>query len=101
MRLVFECTACGSHYLPPEAMSYGPDDAASPLWCSRCQAEMREAGVPEPEFAARVALAAARAQLAARVQGAEEPARPDARPSRPPVSRRARSAPAASRGRLG
>ncbi|MFE7563927.1 hypothetical protein [Kitasatospora sp. NPDC057500] len=100
MRLVFECVECGSHYLPPEAMAY-PDGPASPLWCARCQVAKRAAGVREDPLLARIALATARTHEL-RGHGAEEPAdgRRDVRPSRPPVSRRARSGPGALRGRL-
>ncbi len=110
MRLVFECVECGSHYLPPEAMVY-PDGPASPVWCTHCQAAKRAAGVREDPLLARVALATARAARAggarggagaAGAAGAEESAggRPDVRPSRPPVSRRARSGPGALRSKL-
>ncbi|WP_380283175.1 hypothetical protein [Kitasatospora purpeofusca] len=99
MRLVFECVECGSHYLPPEAMAY-PDGPASPIWCTGCQTAKRAAGVREDPLLARVALAAARAASAR--AAAEEPAvaRTDVRPSRPPVSRRARSGPGVLRGKL-
>ncbi|WP_327673656.1 hypothetical protein [Kitasatospora sp. NBC_00458] len=99
MRLVFECVECGSHYLPPEGMDY-PDGPASPLWCTRCQAAKRAAGVREDPLMARIALAAARAARAGAAP--EEPAggRPDVRPSRPPLSRRARSGPGGVRGKL-
>ncbi|MFB7469737.1 hypothetical protein [Kitasatospora sp. NPDC056184] len=99
MRLVFECVECGSHYLPPEAMAY-PDGPASPIWCTGCQTAKRAAGVREDPLLARIALAAARAASAR--TAAEEPpaARTDVRPSRPPVSRRARSGPGVLRGKL-
>ncbi|MER7701280.1 hypothetical protein ABTX81_00050 [Kitasatospora sp. NPDC097605] len=105
MRLVFECVECGSHYLPPEAMAY-PDGPASPIWCARCQAAKRAAGVREDPLLARIALATARAARAAGAcagASAEEPVggRPDVRPSRPPVSRRSRSGPGAVRSKLG
>ncbi|WP_371476902.1 hypothetical protein [Kitasatospora sp. NBC_00315] len=100
MRYVFECLECDAHYLPPEGMAYS-DGPASPVWCSLCQGVMRERGVPEPVVAAAVALAAAKARLAARAPGDEEPARPDVRPSRPARTRRARSGPGSSRSRLG
>ncbi|MFG3054191.1 hypothetical protein ACGFZP_24990 [Kitasatospora sp. NPDC048239] len=99
MRMVFECVECGVHYLPPEGMVY-PDGPASPLWCARCQEAKRAAGVGEDPLLARVALAAARAALATRVPGGEEPVRSDVRPSRPPLSRRARSGPGGVRGKL-
>ncbi|MFJ9697618.1 hypothetical protein [Kitasatospora sp. NPDC101183] len=105
MRLVFECVECGGHYLPPEDMRY-PDGPASAVWCSGCQSAKRSAGLREDPLLARVALAAARAALAAR-RAAEvaEPAWPqgrgDVRPSRPPLSRRARSGPGGVRGKLG
>ncbi|MER5355306.1 hypothetical protein ABT093_33910 [Kitasatospora sp. NPDC002551] len=100
MRLVLECVECGSHYLPPEAMVY-PDGPASPLWCTRCQAAKRAAGVREDPLLARVALAAARAAARAGAPAEEPAGRPDVRPSRPPVSRRSRSGPGALRGKLG
>ncbi|RKT19692.1 hypothetical protein BX285_4161 [Streptomyces sp. 1114.5] len=101
MRLVFECVECGGHYLPPESMVY-PDGPASPLWCTACQRAQQAAGVAEDPLHARVALAAARAALARRAAEAVEPvARPDVRPSRPPLSRRARSGPGGVRSRLG
>ncbi|MFG2844804.1 hypothetical protein ACGF12_16770 [Kitasatospora sp. NPDC048296] len=102
MRLVFECVECGGHYLPPEGMVY-PDGPASPLWCSSCQTVKRTAGAPEDPLLARIALAAARAALARRAAEGVEPAvgRADVRPSRPPLSRRARSGPGGVRSRLG
>ncbi|MFJ9773060.1 hypothetical protein ACIRVF_17775 [Kitasatospora sp. NPDC101157] len=103
MRLVFECVECGGHYLPPEGMVY-PDGPASPVWCSPCQTSKRTAGLREDPLLARLALAAARAALARRAAEAAEPAavgRGDVRPSRPPLSRRARSGPGGVRGRLG
>ncbi|MDH6711238.1 hypothetical protein P3T27_007991 [Kitasatospora sp. MAA19] len=100
MRLVFECVECGGHYLPPESMAY-PDGPASPVWCSRCQSAKHAAGVQEDPLLARVALAAARAALARRVTDGEPTARGDVRPSRPPLSRRARSGPGGVRSRLG
>ncbi|MFG3223649.1 hypothetical protein ACGF07_02540 [Kitasatospora sp. NPDC048194] len=102
MRLVFECVECGGHYLPPEGMVY-PDGPASPVWCSSCQAAKQAAGEQEDPLLARVALAAARAALARRANEPTEPAagRGDVRPSRPPLSRRARSGPGGVRGRLG
>lgn len=101
MRFVFECVECGGHYLPPEEMVY-PDGPASPVWCSTCQGAKRAAGVREDPMLARVALAAARAALAGRAaEAAEQPARSDVRPSRPPLSRRARSGPGVVRSRLG
>ncbi|MFJ5118184.1 MULTISPECIES: hypothetical protein [unclassified Kitasatospora] len=102
MRLVFECVECGGHYLPPESMTY-PDGPASPLWCSRCQEAKRAAGVGEDRLLARLALAAARASVATRAvcpPESAEPARPDVRPSRPPLSRRARSGPGGVRSKL-
>ncbi|MFJ8431640.1 hypothetical protein ACIQ9P_10080 [Kitasatospora sp. NPDC094019] len=100
MRLVFECVECGSHYLPPEAMVY-PDGPASPVWCTPCQTAKRAAGVREDPLLARVALATARAARAL-AAGAEGPptGRGDVRPSRPPLSRRARSGPGGVRGKL-
>ncbi|MFJ2581921.1 hypothetical protein [Kitasatospora aureofaciens] len=100
MRLVFECVECGGHYLPPESMRY-PDGPASPVWCSRCQAAKQAAGVGEDPLLARVALAAARAAAARRAADGEPAARSDVRPSRPPLSRRARSGPGGVRSRLG
>ncbi|MEU4114915.1 hypothetical protein AB0F71_10520 [Kitasatospora sp. NPDC028055] len=103
MRLCFECVECGGHYLPPEGMVY-PDGPASPVWCSSCQTSKRAAGLREDPLLARVALAAARAALARRAAEAAEPVsagRADVRPSRPPLSRRARSGPGGVRGKLG
>ncbi|MEV7603735.1 hypothetical protein AB0O91_40830 [Kitasatospora sp. NPDC089797] len=103
MRLVFECVECGGHYLPPEGMVY-PDGPASPVWCSSCQVSKRTAGLAEDPLLARVALAAARAALARRAaEGAEAAGtgRGDVRPSRPPLSRRARPGPGGVRGKLG
>ncbi|MFI6154596.1 hypothetical protein ACIBCA_18130 [Kitasatospora sp. NPDC051170] len=104
MRLVFECVECGGHYLPPENMSY-PDGPASPVWCSACQGAKRAEGLREDPLLARVALAAARAALARRAADQSEPVaaqgRGDVRPSRPPLSRRARSGPGGVRGKLG
>ncbi|MFD9691927.1 hypothetical protein ACFWXO_39900 [Kitasatospora sp. NPDC059088] len=103
MRLVFECVECGGHYLPPEGMVY-PDGPASPVWCSPCQTSKRTAGLREDPLLARVALAAARAALARRTAEPVEPVpagRADVRPSRPPLSRRARSGPGGVRGKLG
>ncbi|MFI2607528.1 hypothetical protein [Kitasatospora sp. NPDC018619] len=103
MRFVFECVECGGHYLPPEDMVY-PDGPASPVWCAACQSAKRAAGVREDPLLARVALAAARAALAGRLAEAAEPAaqaRGGVRPSRPPLSRRARSGPGGVRGKLG
>lgn len=94
--MIFECTGCGTHYMPPETMRY-PDGPASPLWCSRCQADQRAAGRTEDPLLARIALAAARASL---TPPPEEQSRPDVRPSRPPVSRRARSGPGGMRTKL-
>ncbi|MEU3566030.1 hypothetical protein [Kitasatospora sp. NPDC006786] len=100
MRFVFECVECGGHYLPPEEMVY-PDGPASPVWCTACQSAKHAAGVREDPLLARVALAAARAALAGRAaEAAEQPARADVRPSRPPLSRRARSGPGVLRGKL-
>ncbi|MBO1416062.1 hypothetical protein [Streptomyces sp. FH025] len=102
MRLVFECVECGGHYLPPEDMRY-PEGPASPVWCSDCQSAKRAAGVREDPLLARVALAAARAALARHAAEPVEPAagRGDVRPSRPPLSRRARSGPGGVRSKLG
>ncbi|MEU9040818.1 MULTISPECIES: hypothetical protein [unclassified Kitasatospora] len=101
MRLVFECVECGGHYLPPESMVY-PDGPASPVWCAHCQHAQHEAGVREDPLLARVALAAARAALARRAAEAADPGtRHDVRPSRPPLSRRARSGPSGVRSKLG
>ncbi|MFB7619623.1 hypothetical protein [Kitasatospora sp. NPDC056181] len=99
MRMLFECVECGSHYLPPEQMVY-PDGPASPLWCTHCQAGQLAAGVQEDPLLARLALAAARSALAGRVADETPPARADVRPSRPPLSRRARSGPGGVRGKL-
>ncbi|MER7772870.1 hypothetical protein [Kitasatospora sp. NPDC096140] len=101
MRLVFECVECGGHYLPPEEMVY-PDGPASPVWCTGCHSAKREAGVREDPLLARVALAAARAALARRAaEAADQVVRGDVRPSRPPLSRRARSGPGGLRSKLG
>ncbi|MFJ9950068.1 hypothetical protein [Kitasatospora sp. NPDC091207] len=99
MRLVFECVECGGHYLPPESMVY-PDGPASALWCAHCQALNRAAGLREDPLLARMALAGARAALARRAADETGPARADVRPSRPPLSRRARSGPGAVRTKL-
>ncbi|MED7953771.1 hypothetical protein PUR61_14885 [Streptomyces sp. BE20] len=99
MRLVFECVECGSHYLPPEGMAY-PDGPASPLWCARCQAVKQEAGIREDPLLARIALAAARATRTGAAPEESTGGRPDVRPSRPPLSRRARSGPGGVRGKL-
>ncbi|MFC9329531.1 hypothetical protein [Kitasatospora sp. NPDC057015] len=100
MRYVFECLECGVHYLPPEGMAYS-DGPASPVWCTLCQGLMCERGIPEPAAAAAVALAAAKANLAARIPPDEEARRPDVRPSRPAHTRRARSGPSSARSKLG
>ena len=100
MRYLFECLECGTHYLPPEAMRYA-DGPASPVWCAACQRVMRDRGVPEPAIHARIALAAAKAALAAHTPPAGEPAPPDVRPSRPARPRRAAAGPGSARSRLG
>ncbi|MFC8454126.1 hypothetical protein [Kitasatospora sp. NPDC057223] len=100
MRYLFECLECGTHYLPPESMRY-PDGPASPVWCADCQSAMRERGVPEPEIPARIALAAAKAALAAYTAPAGAPAPSDVRPSRPARTRRAAAGPGSTRSRLG
>ncbi|MER7757677.1 hypothetical protein [Kitasatospora sp. NPDC097643] len=100
MRLIFECVECGGHYLPPESMAY-QDGPASPVWCSRCQTAKRAAGVREDPLLARVALATARAAADRRAADEQPGARGDVRPSRPPLSRRARSGPGGVRSRLG
>ncbi|MEV0535697.1 hypothetical protein [Kitasatospora sp. NPDC050463] len=100
MRLVLECVECGGHYLPPESLVY-PDGPASAIWCTACQTAKRTAGVREDPLLARVALAAARAALAHRAADDAGPARADVRPSRPPLSRRARSGPGGVRSKLG
>ncbi|MER6400390.1 MULTISPECIES: hypothetical protein [unclassified Kitasatospora] len=99
MRLVFECVECGGHYLPPETMAY-PDGPASALWCAHCQAAKRAAGLREDPLLARMALAGARAALAHRAAEDTGATRADIRPSRPPLSRRARSGPGGVRGKL-
>lgn len=100
MRLVFECVECGGHYLPPESLVY-PDGPASAIWCTGCQTAKRAAGVREDPLLARVALAAARAALVHRAADDAGPARADVRPSRPPLSRRARPGPGGVRSKLG
>ncbi len=100
MRYIFECLECGVHYLPPEGMAY-PDGPASPVWCTQCQGLMCQRGIPEPAAAAAVALAAAKAGLAARTPTAQEATHPDVRPSRPARTRRARSGPSSARSKLG
>lgn len=81
MRLVFVCTECSTHYLPPESMTY-PHGPASPVHCTVCQKVAEAAGVMIPPEAAATALALARRAANARAVAAEEP-RLDVRPSRP------------------
>ncbi|GAB2707565.1 hypothetical protein [Kitasatospora kifunensis] len=99
MRLVFQCTECGIHYLPPEGLGYGDGSQASPLWCTEHQAVMRELGIAEPPAAAAVALLTAR-QRAATPPTEERPGRPDVRPSRPARTRRGTRTPGGGRSRL-
>lgn len=99
MRLLFDCQECGVHYLPPESMRYlATGEAASPVWCSECQAVMRQRGVSEPHAAAVLALLAARAAL--RLGAPPQEAGPDVRPSRPARTSRGRSRPAGARSKL-
>ncbi|GLW74807.1 hypothetical protein Kpho02_71040 [Kitasatospora phosalacinea] len=117
MRLLFVCQACGCHYLVPVGLDYPDGGRASAVWCSACQRDAAERGATEPaELAAVAVLLAVRAlksALAARpgpsagaagaagsVTGAGQPPRPDRRPTRPAVSSRGRTHPAAARSRL-
>lgn len=88
MRLVFVCTECATHYLPPESMQY-PHGPASPVHCSVCQRIAAELGVEVDPRVAAAALALARRAARARADGAAEEPRPDVRPSRPARTRRA------------
>ncbi|WP_327067095.1 hypothetical protein [Kitasatospora sp. NBC_01302] len=99
MRLLFQCTECGVHYLPPEGLGYADGSPASPLWCTEHQAAMRELGVTEPPAAAALALLGAR-QRAAAPPTEDRPSRPDVRPSRPARTRRGATAPGSGRSRL-
>ncbi|WP_405008951.1 hypothetical protein [Kitasatospora sp. NBC_01539] len=96
MRAVFLCQECATHYLPPEGLEYG-DGPASPVWCSVCQARAAALGIPEPALARMLALRAAEQQAR---PAADEPRRPDVRPSRPARTRRAGTGPG-TRSRLG
>ncbi|MFF4340910.1 hypothetical protein ACFY00_13370 [Kitasatospora sp. NPDC001540] len=108
MRLLFVCQACGCHYLAPVGLDYPDGGRASAVWCSACQRDAAERGATEPaELAAVAVLLAVRvlkAALAARptppAAGAEQPPRPDRRPTRPAVSSRGRTHPAGARSRL-
>ncbi|GLW56867.1 hypothetical protein [Kitasatospora phosalacinea] len=120
MRLLFVCQACGCHYLVPVGLDYPDGGRASAVWCSACQRDAAARGATEPaELAAVAVLLAVRAlkaALAARPTpptagagagvgagagaGAEQPSRPDRRPTRPAVSSRGRTRPAAARTRL-
>ena len=88
MRLVFVCTECATHYLPPESMRY-PHGPASPVHCGVCRRAATGLGVGVDPRVAAVALALARRAAGARTAAAatEEP-RPDVRPSRPARTRR-------------
>ncbi|QKW23868.1 hypothetical protein HUT16_36445 [Kitasatospora sp. NA04385] len=106
MRLLFVCQACGCHYLVPVGLDYPDGGRASAVWCSSCQRAAAERGATEPvELAAVAVLLAVRAlkaDLAARPSpaAAGQSARPDRRPSRPAISSRGRTHPAATRTRL-
>ncbi|MFC8722784.1 hypothetical protein [Kitasatospora sp. NPDC057198] len=106
MRLLFVCQTCGCHYLVPVGLDYPDGGRASAVWCSACQRAAVDRGATEPaELAAVAVLLAVRAlkaALAARPAPAEDgrPARPDRRPSRPAISSRGRTHPAAARSRL-
>ena len=99
MRLVFQCTECRIHYLPPEGLTYSDGSPASPLWCTEHQAQMRERGITEDPAAAAVALFVAR-QRPTFAPVLEEPAQPDVRPSRPARTRRSAAAPGGKRSKL-
>lgn len=86
MRLVFACTVCGVHYLPPEGMAWSDGAPASPLWCSTHHVAAQARGISEHPAAAAAALAMAR--LRASAPGTDEPARPDVRPTRPARTRK-------------
>lgn len=101
MRLIFICQECGTHYLPPESMRYeAAGEDASAVWCSACQAVMRERGIEESPVAAAVALLAARSALRDRIAESPE-ARLDVRPSRPARTQRSGQRPAGARTKLG
>ncbi|MFE0462248.1 hypothetical protein ACFW1A_23650 [Kitasatospora sp. NPDC058965] len=90
MRLVFACTACGIHYLPPASMTWSDGTTASPLWCSVHHAAATARGIAEPPAAAAAALAAARMRSAASSAGrADQADHAERRPSRPARTRRA------------
>lgn len=99
MRLIFECSECGTHYLPPENLIWADGTRASAIWCSSCQTVMHTRGAIEPPEAVAAALLAARHR--AEAPRDEEPAKPEVRPSRPARTRRARSGPGVGRHRLG
>ncbi|BFP50128.1 hypothetical protein KCMC57_64960 (plasmid) [Kitasatospora sp. CMC57] len=102
MRMLFECLECGIHYLPPEDLHYGDGSAASPVWCSPCQALMHRRGIAEPKPAAAIALIAARQALQAAVTAqASRAATPavDVRPTRPAKTRRSTAGPTRTRER--
>lgn len=100
MRLWFICRECAIHYLPPESMRYeAAGEDASPLWCSVCQAVMRELGISEPDQEATVALALAKLASTTKAPSNQE-SRPDVRPSRPTQTRRSRSGPTRMRSKL-
>lgn len=101
MRLLFECRACSTHYLPPESMRYeAAGEDASPLWCSECQVRMRELGIAQPAREAAVALALAKLSATPRAPLVDEPVKADVRPSRPAKTARARSGPGKNRSKL-
>ncbi|MFK0192954.1 hypothetical protein [Kitasatospora sp. NPDC090308] len=106
MRLLFVCQDCGCHYLVPLGLDYPDGGRASSVWCSACQRAAAARGTVEPaELAAVAVLLAVRAlkaALAARPAPAADgrPAKPDRRPTRPAVSSRGRTRPAATRNRL-
>lgn len=99
MRLLFACQECSTHYLPPESLAYSDGSPASPVWCSTCQIAMAERGIPEDPIARAVALAAARADLAAALAARERATAPDRRPSRPARTAR-RGRPSSARTKL-
>ncbi|MDH6126454.1 hypothetical protein [Kitasatospora sp. GP82] len=101
MRLVFVCQECTVRYLPPIGLRYPDGAAASAVWCSGCQAVMRERGVLEPAALAAVAvILAVRAMKAAVTARASTTPHPDRRPSRPPRTSRGRVRPGSTRSKL-
>ncbi|GAA2097965.1 hypothetical protein GCM10009759_28520 [Kitasatospora saccharophila] len=106
MRLLFVCQTCGCHYLVPVGLDYPDGGRASAVWCSTCQHAAAERGATEPAELAAVAVLLAVRALKAALAARSAPAdgapvtRPDRRPSRPAISSRGRTHPAAARTRL-